>query len=437
MSKSSYKPKTKDKSEAREEIIKQNREKFDKMVYNLNYNGIFLSDLKEAISVKLGGNNNPILGCVYKIICIRNNKIYIGSTNNFVKRFTEHLNQLNKGVHINPHLQKAYNLYGSNNFKVYLIEELPYEKNYYKDYKKYLDYIRKREQYYLDKTNCYNKEIGFNMSKKADTVYISSEKLFEDNKLKYSKDFILEICDLIMDPKYNLREIAEIKGVKFSLVKDINQHRAYREIIKEYNFPKRNNKTFWKVFEGKKEEIYKMYHNGSTYQEIAEKMELKIRDIEHFFSFSIIPQPIYIYSITGDLLNIFYMPKTCADFLKIRYLTLTHILVQADKNNGIAFTQGREDIIISRNSLPPKFTPLEQYLGKYINPTWKPIFKYDEFYEEIEEIYYNVKEIKDFKSSTISVYCNKRKHGWSNFKSTPKEDIDNFLIKKGFIIKGN
>lgn len=437
MSRKYYKPKTKEKPEAREDIIKQNKEKFDKMIYDLKHDGILLSDLKEAKSVKLGGSNNPKLGCVYKITCLEDNKIYIGSTNDFVKRFTEHLNDLIGNKHTNRHLQNAYNLKGPNKFKVTLVEEIPYEENKYNNYEDYLNCIREKEQYYLDKLDCYNHKIGYNMSKKADTVYVSTEMLFEDKKLKFTKEFILEICNLMMDTRYNLREIAEMKNVKFSLIKDINQHRAYREITKDYNFPERNNKKLWTVFEGKKEEIYKLYHEGFTCQEIAEKMNLKLRDVEHLFSFATIPQPIYIYNIKRELLNIFYMPQTCAKFLDKQPVALAHTLVQSDKNNGVAFIQGREDIIISRKFPAPEFSPLEQYLGKYINPTWRPIFKYDKNYREIEEVYYNSKEVEGYKKNTINLYCAQRKHGWSNFKSTPKEDIDKFLIKKGINIKEN
>lgn len=237
-----YKPKTKEKSETREEIIKQNQNKFNKILYGLTHDGIYLNKLKELLSMKLGGNNNPKLGGVYQIICVKNNKFYIGSTKDLILRLNQHLNHLNKNIHENSHLQRAYKLEGPSKFKVKLIEEIPYKEDKYKTEKDYLKYIRKREKFYLDLFNCCDSKIGYNICSKTDTVYANPKKLLQEGKLKYSEEFILEICELMMDDHYSLIEISKMKNIPYSMVKDINQHRIYEETIKNYNFPKRNNK---------------------------------------------------------------------------------------------------------------------------------------------------------------------------------------------------
>lgn len=93
---------------------------------------------------------------IYKITSIINNKIYIGSSKNIEKRFNVHKKQLNNNTHINPHLQSSWNKYGEENFVFDILE--------YCD----ISNLIEKEQFYMDKTLCYNREIGFNNCIKAD-----------------------------------------------------------------------------------------------------------------------------------------------------------------------------------------------------------------------------------------------------------------------------
>ncbi len=101
-------------------------------------------------------NKRVTLVGVYKITCTPNNKIYIGSSKNIQFRIKTHFNKLELNKHINPHLQYAYNLYGKDNFIFEIIEECE-ELN-----------LLNREQFWMDSTLCYNKNIGFNNCIKAD-----------------------------------------------------------------------------------------------------------------------------------------------------------------------------------------------------------------------------------------------------------------------------
>lgn len=58
---------------------------------------------------------------IYIIKCIPNNKVYIGQTNNFNRRVSEHLYDLNKGNHHNVYIQHDFNLYGVSNFQFEII----------------------------------------------------------------------------------------------------------------------------------------------------------------------------------------------------------------------------------------------------------------------------------------------------------------------------
>lgn len=58
---------------------------------------------------------------VYKIEL--NGKIYIGSSSKSIKgRWANHLSQLRKGIHKNPHLQNAFNIYGQDSLQFSVLE---------------------------------------------------------------------------------------------------------------------------------------------------------------------------------------------------------------------------------------------------------------------------------------------------------------------------
>jgi len=92
---------------------------------------------------------------VYKILC-NNGKFYIGSSKDVGKRLKNHFNKLKSNKHKNPFLQNAYNKYGVGSFYVGIIEECDI-----------LD-LRELEQYWMDVTKCYDREVGFNNCKKSD-----------------------------------------------------------------------------------------------------------------------------------------------------------------------------------------------------------------------------------------------------------------------------
>lgn len=80
---------------------------------------------------------NKISG-IYKIINNVNGKIYIGSSEDIERRWYHHKNCLNKGTHINKHLQAAWNKYGENSFSFEIVEKCNPEDNLEIE-QKYLD----------------------------------------------------------------------------------------------------------------------------------------------------------------------------------------------------------------------------------------------------------------------------------------------------------
>jgi group I intron endonuclease len=60
--------------------------------------------------------------CIYKITCINNNKVYIGSSSNIKNRWFRHKSNLKYNCS-NPNLQNSYNKYGFNSLLFEVIEE--------------------------------------------------------------------------------------------------------------------------------------------------------------------------------------------------------------------------------------------------------------------------------------------------------------------------
>ena len=78
----------------------------------------------------------PICG-IYMIKCIANDKTYIGSSNDVMRRLKTHKRELKNGSHNNLLLQHEYNKYGADNFIFKIIDQnleedllLAYEKCY-------------------------------------------------------------------------------------------------------------------------------------------------------------------------------------------------------------------------------------------------------------------------------------------------------------------
>ncbi len=94
---------------------------------------------------------------IYKIVCFPTGKFYIGSTANLRERWRHHCKELRANRHGNLYLQHAWNKYGEGTFDFEIIElVMPWS-------------LLDREQYWLDKLQPYNRDIGFNIAQQANT----------------------------------------------------------------------------------------------------------------------------------------------------------------------------------------------------------------------------------------------------------------------------
>jgi len=97
---------------------------------------------------------------------------YIGSAFNFENRWKNHKIELRLNRHCNPYLQSAWNKYGEESFKFYVLE-----------YVDKTDLIS-REQFWIDKLKAYDREIGYNLCQTAGNV--AGRKASEETKVLLS-----------------------------------------------------------------------------------------------------------------------------------------------------------------------------------------------------------------------------------------------------------
>jgi len=156
---------------------------------------------------------------VYEIRNIINNKVYIGSSYHIFNRWSGHRYQLNKNIHNNIHLQRAWNKYGKENFKFKIIEEI----TIIDTFNNMKNTIIEREQYWIDKTNCFDRNIGYNIALKAYSKL--GVKDSEETKIKKSKAML----------KPERRKIASIAMTK-------TNNKRYKELGKDFciNYTKLN-----------------------------------------------------------------------------------------------------------------------------------------------------------------------------------------------------
>lgn len=91
---------------------------------------------------------------VYRITCLATGTFYIGSTNDFARRWQQHRDQLNARRHPNYKLQRDWNRYGERQFEFSIVERTDPQLRL------------KREQFYIDHYRV--TRFGYNINPKAE-----------------------------------------------------------------------------------------------------------------------------------------------------------------------------------------------------------------------------------------------------------------------------
>lgn len=116
---------------------------------------------------------------IYKITNKKNNKIYIGQTIRLIeKRFQRHINDALNNI-LDTHLARAIRKYGQDSFEITLI-----------DTAKSQDELNIKEQYWIQKYNSINSEIGYN---ETDAIYKSGGNTYMSKTKKELEQIVRKI----------------------------------------------------------------------------------------------------------------------------------------------------------------------------------------------------------------------------------------------------
>lgn len=156
-----------------------------------------------------GDNNLEYNKGIYRIKNNVTDKVYIGSSNNFVNRRANHISKLNKKTHHNTVLQKEWDYYKEKSFSIELIEHIEDESLLPKIEKQYIDIYKSYRGVYnvSDPT----KEIAsssryFNLRKKFNKHNVRDKNTYtytEKYILNYLNDKYKEFIKLM---KINIRD---------------------------------------------------------------------------------------------------------------------------------------------------------------------------------------------------------------------------------------
>ena len=133
---------------------------------------------------------------IYKITTKHNGKIYVGSSDDIEKRIKMHISRLKRNVHHSIFLQNVFNKHGVTNLEFSIIEELLSSET-----------KLEREQYWIDFYRCYEREYGYNLSKKVQLNTYCYKKIYQYN---LEGNFIREWESLVEAEKtLNLTSISQ------------------------------------------------------------------------------------------------------------------------------------------------------------------------------------------------------------------------------------
>lgn len=107
---------------------------------------------------------------IYLIINIINNKKYVGSSNDIYHRFVKHRSALKRNTHRNLYLQNAWNKYGENNFRFYIIEKCNFSQ------------LELKENCWINFFLSYKRDFGYNIQPRA-----LNKQHSEETKIKIGK----------------------------------------------------------------------------------------------------------------------------------------------------------------------------------------------------------------------------------------------------------
>lgn len=156
---------------------------------------------------------------IYKITNLVNNKIYIGQAVNLFQRWCSH-----KGCYDDCYIHRAIKKYGWTNFKFEVLEICEKDK------------LIEKEQFYLDFYKSYNRNIGYNIRKFADTKFGYNHSQETKDKISKAK----KCRKASLEERMKRSEFSKLRPVseKFLKMAVISKYKPVLQIDLEENFIK-------------------------------------------------------------------------------------------------------------------------------------------------------------------------------------------------------
>lgn len=191
--------------------------------------------------MNLQDTNLPSLPGIYRIKHVDSNKSYIGSAINLKNRLRRHYTDLKKGIHPNSHLQRAFDKYGIDKFKIDVIElfnDIDY-KDLINIEKKYIikeDLLNKGYNQMID-----NRSFMTMLNKSKDHIKSNVERCskavisFDMNTGKKIKEYssLTEASFSVKTSTSNISRVCKgslsyVKGLVFCYSDEYNENKVYR-----------------------------------------------------------------------------------------------------------------------------------------------------------------------------------------------------------------
>lgn len=176
---------------------------------------------------------------IYTIENLVNKKLYVGFTEDFQTRFNNHLSTLERGIHGNEHLQRAWNKYGKKKFSFDILVTCS------------IEFLESEEHYWCILLDVHNPEHGYNIkaTHPEKGKMSNAEKLRVSNKLKslsirpivmlnLQGEFIKEF-DLVSDAAIYLGNV-QPSTIHRVLTGDRKRYKNYLFVYKQ-NYESSNN----------------------------------------------------------------------------------------------------------------------------------------------------------------------------------------------------
>lgn len=261
---------------------------------------------------------------IYKITNLINNKVYIGQTTDYKRRFSEH-RSLGYGRQNSKYLYNAMRHYGIDNFSFEVIE--------------YCENYNEREKFWIKEYNSYYKAEngwGYNMTEGGEEppLNIGEKSPFVTHTLEE----VNSVIDLISNTNISFCEIAKLTNYDVSSIKRINVGQLWHDDLLEYPLRIDHNPDF--IQNRALKIIDDLQNTNLTQKEIAEKygvgrstvtainrgqnnkqdhLDYPIRKTDRH------SKSILMYDLKGNLLKEFDSIKAAGDYLggdnKRKYLS--------------------------------------------------------------------------------------------------------------------